>query len=497
MKGIRLFVLILAIGLGGIAQSVVTTAQTGVTVSGSAVDPTGAVIPGEKLFLVNKVTRESRSTAADDSGQFKFAGVWPGEYVLKGEAEGFATAEMNLSVGTKPLTVTLRMEISITEDVVVNTRELEPQLAENNAAAMDITANLMRGLPLRSDNLLPVLNNFLFSPAMGNSGPSIVVDGVEGSSLDIPANSLRSVVINKNPYSAEYRRPGVARIEVTTKQGPRKVFDGRIALYLRDSKLGARNAFATTKPESDLHLFETSFSGPISFIKREQVSRKNSRKFVRSATFFVSGNRLDSDESVVVNALTLAGPLNQNVPTFKAGTNLLARVDLAPSRLIKFSFRYNFHDQTERNLGVGGLHLAEQGLSANDRVHKFQVQESSAFSNNFLNTVRFVVERATEREGARATQPTIKVEGAFTGGPDQTARTDKERRVEIQDVASYNAGRHAVRFGGAFRPRRVSIVNASNFGGTFTFSDLADFAAHQPTLSPGRRRSWATAGSRM
>lgn len=483
MKRLRLFVLILAIGLGVIAQSVVTTAQSDVTVSGTATDPTGAVIPDEKLTLLNKATGQTRKTNSDGSGHFSFTGVSPGEYVLKGEAEGFANAEMNLSVGNKPLTVTLRMEISITEDVLVDARALLPELPDNNADALEINANLMRGLPSRGDNILPVLSRFLSSAAMGMKGPSIVVDGVEDSSLDIPASALRSVVINKNPYSAEYRRPGVARIEVTTRQGSRQIYDGAVALYMRNSQLNARNAFATEKPDSRLRLFETYLSGPLSFIKRERISvRKNSRKFVPSAGFFVSGNHLDSDDNAVVNALTLAGPLNQIVPITKASTNLLGRVDLVLTRLTKLSARYNFHDKEERNLGVGGLHLAEQGLRLNERVHKFQIQESSAFSNNFLNTVRFVVERSTQREGIRATQPTIKVKGSFTGGPDQTAKSEQERRVELQDIASYSHGLQTIRFGGAFRPRRVSIVDASNFGGTFTFSDLTNFAASQPTL---------------
>jgi hypothetical protein len=482
MKRTSLLVLILVLGLGQLAHAGIWIVQSGVTVSGTTMDQSGALIPGEKLTLLNKNTGETHKTKSDDSGKFTFSNVLPGAYIVRGEAEGFQPAEMAITVGTEDVRlIKLKMEISISEDVTVNARE--PELAENNADAIEINANLMRGLPSRGDNFLPVLSNFLSPAAMGMKGPSIIVDGFEDSNLNVPANALKSVVINKNPYAAEYRRPGVARIEVTTKQGSRKLYDGSVALFVRNSQLNARNSFAVQKPEANLHLLETYLSGPISFIKRERVSvRKNSRKFVPSATFFLSANRLDSDDSAVVNALTLAGPLNQNVPTFKASTNLLGRIDLVPTKLTKLTFRYNFHDQPERNLGVGGLHLAEQGLNMSDRVHKFQLQESTAFSNDFLNTVRFAFERATQREGNQARQPAIKVKGAFTGGPAQTAKSDQETRVELEDVASYSHGLQTFRFGGAFRPRFVNIIDATNFGGTFTFSGLTDFAANQPTL---------------
>lgn len=484
MKRISILVLVLVLGLGQLAQAGIWMVQSGVTVSGTAVDPTGALILGEIVTLINKKSGETRKAKSDDSGEFTFSDVMPGEYTLKGQADGFQSVEVAITVGTEDMKpIKLKMEISISEDVTINARQLEPELPENNADAMDFGGNVIRGLPLRGDNLLPALSRFLSSAAMGMKGPSIIVDGVEDSSLDIPANALKTVVINRNPFSAEYRRPGVARIEVTTKQGSRKLYDGSVALFLRNSQLSARNPFAIEKPDSNLHLLETYLSGPLSFIKREQISvRKNSRKFVPSASFFVSGNHLDSDDSAVVNALTLAGPLNQNVRTSKAGTNLLGRVDLAPTKLTKLTFRYSFHDQPERNLGVGGLHLAEQGMTLSDRVHKLQIQESTAFSNDFLNTIRFVVERETQREGLQATQPEIKVKGAFTGGPNQTAKLDQETRLEFQDAASYTHGSQTVRFGGAFRARSVSMVDATNFGGTFTFSGLTDFAASQPTL---------------
>jgi hypothetical protein len=467
MKITTVFVLILVLGLGELAHAGVWIAQSGVTVSGTAMDQSGALIPGEKFTLLNKKTGETHKTKSDDSGQFTFSNVMPGDYILRGEAEGFQPAERSITVGTEQMKpIKVEMEISISEDVTVSAKDSQPELPENNADALNLNNNLLGALPSQSQDILPILNNFLNPAAMDSKGPSLVVDGVESSDLNVPTDAIKGVFINKNPYSAEYRRPGLARIEVTTRNGYRKYYEGSFALYMRNSSLSARNAFAVQKPDLNLRLFEAHLSGPLPSVNR--------------TTFFLSGNRLMDDETAVVNALTLAGPLTENVPTFKRNTNLLLRVDAKPNKLNKITLIYNFHDQPERNRGVGGLRLAEQGISAANRAQKFQFTDSAAFSTTFLNTLRFVFERRNQHVGNLADQPEIQVKGAFTGGPSQTAKSDQGTTLEFQDIAVYNHGRQTFRFGGVFRPRFFKSSDATNFGGTFIFSKLSEFAAGQP-----------------
>ncbi|HKW76194.1 MAG TPA: hypothetical protein VJN64_11770, partial [Terriglobales bacterium] len=49
-------------------------------------------------------------------------------------------------------------------------------------------------------------------------------------------------------------------------------------------------------------------------------------------------------------------------------------------------------------------------------------------------------------------------------------------------ILSYSHGANTWRFGGAFRPRHFDFNDASNFGGTFTFSSLGSFSAGSPEL---------------
>ncbi len=179
MKTITLL-LILALFSG-----VVANAQTSVTVSGTVEDPSGAVIPGAKLTLTGKATGQARVAKSDGEGRFVFANVSPGEYVLKGEAEGFKRFEMAVSVHNQAVTnLRMTMPISSTEEVVdVSASGSRPDAPENNADSVNVNMDFIAGLPSQSQDILPVVSNFLSPAAQGVEGTSIVVDGVEGSTL--------------------------------------------------------------------------------------------------------------------------------------------------------------------------------------------------------------------------------------------------------------------------------------------------------------------------
>lgn len=443
-------------------------AQAGVTLSGSIEDQSGAVIPGAKLILTNRATGQARVTTSDAEGEFSFSALIPEEYSLRGEIEGFRSAELHLRVQDKPLPgVRLVLYVGGREEEVKVTASGSRPDAENNADAVYVNSEMIDALPSQGQDIVPVLSNFLSPAAQGPDGPSILVDGVEVDGFSLPTAAVRRTDINKNPYSAEFRRPGSSRVEIVTQNGSRGHFDGSFAAFVRNDALDARNAFAKEKPSQDRRLFETSLGGPLP---------------LKHARFFLSGSRLMNQESAIVNATTLAGPLVQNVPTSQTTTNLFGRIDLRPNDSNTVTLLYSFHDDSESNRGVGGLRLPEQGTSANDRRQKFQAYDTTVFSPHFINTVRFGFERRNKRRGIRAFAPAIEVRGAFTGGPNQSARSLEQTSFVFEDIAGYDRGRHTLRFGGSFRPRFFTFSDATNFGGTFTFSGLPSLQAANPTL---------------
>jgi hypothetical protein len=442
-------------------------AQSGITLSGAVEGPTGAAITKARLTMINQVTGEKREAVADGAGSFSFENIPPGQYSLKATAENYETVEQAITAGARPLAaIKIKMRISIEDQVTIAENGVEPVVSPGrNADALKFDDVLFGELPISSQNILPVIANFLTPAAQGAEGISIIVDGAESGGLDIPASAIKSVRINRNPYSAEFRRPGKGRVEATTADGSRKRIHGGAAFFARDARFDARNPFAEEKPDMRRRLFEAFFSGPLPGTR---------------ASFFLSGERRINDESAVVNARTLAGPLIKNIPTPERRTSLFGRLQFYLNDRHKLEARYDFNNEAERNRGVGGFNLSSQAISAAERRHRFQFSERAILSSSLINDLRFIFERRGERRGAPATGPAIVVKGSFTGGQSQTFRASQETTLRFQDFATYPRDRHTLRFGAEARPKWLEATEASNFGGAFEFSGLDRFALSEP-----------------
>ena len=220
-------------------------------------------------------------------------------------------------------------------------------------------------------------------------------------------------------------------------------------------------------------LFDAFLSGPLSAMR---------------VSFFLSGERLFNDESAIVNARTLAGPLIENIPSLGRRARLLGRLEYYLNNNHKLDARYDFNNEVERNRGTGGLNLRSQAIGAAERRHRFQISESAILSSSLINNLRFIFERQEERRGAPATGPAIVVNGAFTDGPSQTFWANRDH-LRFQDVATYPSGRHTLRFGVEARPSWIEASEGSNFGGAFEFSSLDQFAASSHLCSASTRAS--------
>lgn len=447
------------------------TSQQGVSVSGRIEDQTGAVIPDATISLTRTESGEVRETQANDSGEFSFEGVPPGTYVIKGSVEGFRELESTVTIGTQALAgMRVRMGVGIEEAVTVTAEQAGASIEQDrNADLNNFDDELLRELPLptRSKSIYDFVSNFLSPAAQGTDELTVLVDGAETNSLALPTFAIRRVLINRNPYSAEYRRPGKARIEIITQDGSRRRFHGGLGFSYRNSALDARNAFAERKQDAARRFFEGSFSGPL-------VRRR--------ASFFVSAERLGERESEIVNAFTLAGPFVQNLVQPSRAFYFLGRTDFRFNDSHRLSVRYDSSREITNNIGVGGFRLAEQGVDERQREHHFQLSLRSTPSARLLNDARFLYERENNRVGDAVRGATIEVEDAFTGGPSQVFERFRGTLLEFQNIANYYRGRHSLRFGGRLRPKFLRVADASNFGGTFEFADLNRFAAAAPAV---------------
>src|SRR6266566_8052098 len=61
------------------------------TLRGTVTDPTGAVLPGVSVVIINSRTGDTRETTTDERGGYLVAGLFHSTYELRVELSGFKT----------------------------------------------------------------------------------------------------------------------------------------------------------------------------------------------------------------------------------------------------------------------------------------------------------------------------------------------------------------------------------------------------------------------
>jgi len=436
-------------------------------VQGTVEDPHRAPVAQASVKLIAQPTGTALKTVTDEAGHFVFTEVAPGEYLLQVKMQGFEKAELQLKVGSSPTPAQrVRLKVAtVTEEITVSARSADPTAPDQNTTAVDLDHDLLRSLPAKNDNPLAVASLFVDPAANGAEGTKIVVDGVEGDQLDVPLSSIKSITVNKNPYSTEFGRPGKGRIEVVTRGGSIRRFHRRFSFTFRDASMDARNAFANVRPPRRRELFEGSIDGPL---VRDKV------------TFFVGGEYLKDNDSAFVSAETPSGLLVENLGIPRRTPRLFGRIDFRLTPLQILSVRYNWSRDSLPNQGVGAFDLPERAWNQTKETHEVRISETAIPSANFSNEVRFDFRSRTKEIRSVSDAPAILVLGAFHSGGGQTSLQDSENAVDFQDLVSYIHGKHTFRFGAIVKSRLIDFSDSSNFGGTFTFSDLANLASRQP-----------------
>ena len=134
-----------------------------------SVKDAGGVIPGVEVTLTNEQTNIKRSTVTNERGEYAFAAVEPGNYILKAVLQGYKTIDRGgIRVATQSfLTLDLTMEVgAITENVTVT-----------GSAPLIETSNASTGTVLDSQTLqtLPSAGRAAF--LVGVSIPTVIPSG--------------------------------------------------------------------------------------------------------------------------------------------------------------------------------------------------------------------------------------------------------------------------------------------------------------------------------
>ena len=235
-------------------------------VAGQVLDELGGAIVGASVTVIDGKGVE-KSVVTNDAGTYTINGLAPGKYTVRAINAGFAMSETPdvevVSGKAQQFDITLKVAIEEQKvTIATDNRELSTE-PENNAGAVVLKGDDIEALPDDPDDLAAALQA-LAGPSAGPNGGQIFVDGFTGGRLP-PRASIREVRINSNPFSAEYDRLGMGRIEILTRPGTDR-FRGQASFNFNDESLNARNPFSEskTRPSLQTRQYGGNFGGPLS-----------------------------------------------------------------------------------------------------------------------------------------------------------------------------------------------------------------------------------------
>jgi hypothetical protein len=430
------------------------------TLRGLITDESGAVVPGATVSLEGPGGL-SRTGASGNDGSYVFAALPPGDYTVRASAPGLILrqpAKTNLTAGSHVLNLLLNV-VGEKQQVTVeeNGAPTVSTDAASNASAVVLQGKDLDALSDNPDDLAVDLQA-LAGPAAGPNGGSIYIDGFSGGQLP-PKEAIREIRINQNPFSPEYDRLGLGRIEILTRPGSDK-FRGSIGYNFANDKWNSRNAYAAEKAPFHLNELRGTVSGPLN--KRASFNLNLIREWVDN------GNVVNG---VVLDLRTLAATAFSDTPVAALRrTGLTPRVDYQLGRNHTLTVRYSYNRDIVRNAGTGGLNLVSRGYHYDAPSQTVQVTETDLLSTSVVNETRFQYFRPETVSQANSLGPALQVLGAFNGGGNPLGRsTDTQNNYEFQNNTSIARGAHSWKFGVRLRNTSETSVSPQNFNGTFTF----------------------------
>lgn len=440
-------------------------------VRGTVTDPSGAIIPSANVQLTNS-TGGTRSATSGSDGVFAFDHLLPGRYSVAITATGFASTTINdIAVyGGKvtPANVTLQIPVE-QQDVQVNDQGVRVDTSpDNNASAIVIKGKDLDALSDDPDELQNELTA-LAGPSAGPSGGQIYIDGFTGGQLP-PKSSIREIRINQNPFSAQYDKLGYGRIEILTKPGTDKLH-GMFMINGNDSSFNSLNPFVTNEPPYYSLFTVGNMSGALS----------------KNASWFANAFYRDNQSNSIVNAVVLDS--NGNPYNYTAAvSNPQSRLDISPrfdfqlSPNNTLSVRYMFDRQTQTNSGVSQFALESQAYNVQNHENTLQLSDTQILGDKVVNETRFQYTRDRNNQVAQNSDPTITVQGAFTGGGNNEGTVrDNQDRYEFQNYTTAALGNHALNFGARLRLTRDSGYSTSGFNGNYIFPSITAYQAATPS----------------
>src|SRR5271168_2037367 len=228
------FALLLASG------SALLRAQSGSnhgTILGNVTDPSGAVVPGARVTILNPVSGFTRMAVSDGAGHYEFSNVPFDPYHLTIAASGFNAYAADVEVRSAvPLSLTISLTvggdstiISVdAADLIRNDTSLQTSIDRDAFAKVPLESqsSSLSSLVTLSSPGVAADSNGLFHGMGDHASNSFSIDGQPITdqqskvfSNQLPSNSVQSMQVISGAPPAEFGGKTSLVIEVTTRSG--------------------------------------------------------------------------------------------------------------------------------------------------------------------------------------------------------------------------------------------------------------------------------------
>jgi hypothetical protein len=270
--------------------------QSVTSVTGTVVDPTGAVIPDAEITLENTDNSQRRVSQSDATGKYSFNLIAPGNYRILAKKSGFADVQINglrFLVNT-PAAVNITFEKvgAVAETISVDAEAVQVNTTDASIGNSFGTKPIVQ-LPFEARNVVGLLSlqpgvTFIGDPdrisdsrngavSGGKSDQAnVTLDGVDvndqqnrwafASVLRVTLDSVQEFRVTTLNANADQGRTSGAQVALVTKSGTNEIH-GSLYEYHRNTITTANsffnNASNVERPQLIRNVFGASIGGPV------------------------------------------------------------------------------------------------------------------------------------------------------------------------------------------------------------------------------------------
>jgi carboxypeptidase family protein len=511
----------------------VFAANTG-DISGTVIDPSGAVIQGAKVTVKNASTGAIRVAISNEFGQFSVPEIEIGNYSVSVEKTGFKAYSSNVLVrsgensrisaqllpgsagevieveGTTPTLDVATAQISSSLDTV------HVQALPNQGRDPVAYATLAPGtVPVTKDNPFLGTGSFNSNGSRGRAN-NITVDGVISSDVSTTGESgirtfsydgVQEFKLISNNFDAEFGRNSGSQVQIITKSGS-NAFHGSAYEFYQGDMFNARDFFTPINPA-------TGRPNPPARFVQNQGGFTLGGPLYKNHTFFFGHWELDKTrgsgspaKAAVMTPAQVAGITDPSslalfkgagspsdpsgvivspAPNTNDGHSWSLRID-QNLRGGKDSFFARYGENPSAGTSPGltfvSSNLPGYGAKVTSASRNLVVGHTLAITTNLINQFHFGFGRNNPNFVPNTTftlEPQVVIGGIDSFGESQIIPQGRTQNTfQYLDTVAWVRGRHTIKFGGDMtRVQSYSLFDAA-FKGVVTYANVAAFQAGTP-----------------